>query len=94
MVGIPAATITPTAIATTAAAVNSPWFLIRVHQLPMFGSLGRSEFVVIWFVVPLGFDMGTSVNLLLCWLASVTVTTAAASTTSATSLPGITLSNG
>ena len=89
MLGIPAASITATASAATAAAGCSSWRLVRAHKLIMLGFLGWSEGSILRTLVPFGFDMGTGINFVLCGLVSVMVVTAAVSTTST---PGTTLS--
>jgi hypothetical protein len=84
MLGIPAATITATASAATTAAGRSSVQFVRVHKLKMHGFLGWSEGFILRISLPLGFDMGTCINFVLCGRASVTVITTAASTMSMT----------
>ena len=59
----------------------------RIHELPMFGSLGCIEVVVFLAVIPLGFNMNTGINLVLRWFAGDMVTVIATATSTTTASP-------
>jgi len=51
-----------------------------IHKLPMFCFFGWGEGAVLLTIISLGFNMGTGINFVLQGLASVMVTSTAAST--------------
>jgi hypothetical protein len=78
---IPATVLSRLASTST---LHASGLFMRVHELPMLDFLGWAEVLVLTGIIPLGFNVGTGINLFLRWFARGTL---ASSTTSTITTP-------
>ena len=84
------ATVLKSSAASSTSTYHASGRFGQMHKLIMLGFFGCAKEFVLCAIIPLGFDMGTSINFFLCWLAGALVITATSTTTvppSRTTLP-------